>query len=75
MAAKMLWAIESGGQGLASLPSAFFSRWGWSYLGPPWSQSQALLCPKWASHGGDRASLAARPDGLWLRAQKPKTPG
>lgn len=58
---------------LAVCRETFLGRWGWSCPGPPWSPyGQALLCPELVSLGG--GSLAARPDGLWLRAQrKPKT--
>ena len=76
VAVKMELGIESGGQGPASLlfverPSS--AGGAGAAPGPPRSPySQALLCPELVSLGGD--SLAARPDGLWLRAQKkPKT--
>lgn len=86
MAAKMEWGTASEVQGLASLLFVDLLLWQAELglpeqrnypvgPGPPWSPyGQALQGPELASTGGERGSLAARPDGLWLRAQrKPKT--
>lgn len=68
-----IWGPRTGF--LAICREAFSGRQGWSCAGPPWSSyNWALLCPEPAPIGGERASLAARPDGQWLKAQRnPKT--